>query len=356
MISTASPLNVYINSITTAVPAYSADQEFAGEFMRKHFSSRLNSRSMGLIRTLFSHPGIRKRHFAFDDPACLVDEDPDRRIARFTEQAIGLSARAAAKALERAGVPARDLAGIVVNTCTGYLCPGLSTYLIEALDLSRRIAAFDHVGSGCGGAIPNLQAAGALVRAQGGGTVLSLSVEICSATFEMDNDLSLLMSNALFGDGAAGAVVSDRPGGWELAALAGRYAPEQRETIRYVHRKGRLTNQLSLRLPDLVKKAAAEVVDDVLAQRGLSVREVKHWALHTGGEKVINAVQDEINIPEERLAPTRLVLQEYGNMSSPTVWFVLDEITRNSAAPGDWCVMIAYGAGMSAHACLLRKV
>ncbi|NTV47996.1 MAG: type III polyketide synthase, partial [Chlorobiales bacterium] len=86
-----------------------------------------------------------------------------------------------------------------------------------------------------------------------------------------------------------------------------------------------------------------------------AVRDVKHWAVHTGGEKIINAVRDEIGIPDERLQATRTVLAEYGNMSSPTVWFVLNELERQGIAPGEWCVMLAFGAGLSAHAFLFRK-
>ena len=346
--------NAYIASFAVVPGPYVADQKFAEEFMKKHYGNRLNSRSMGLIGTCFSHPSINKRHFAIDDPLELVDEDPDRRIERFTRRSIELSAEAITKALDRARIGVKDVSGIVVNTCTGYICPGISTYLIERLGLSRSIRAFDMVGSGCGGAVPNLQAAEALVKT--GGVVVSVSVEICSATLQMGNDLSLILSNALFGDGAAAAVLWDRPAGWELVASATRYVPEQRETIRYVHKKGQLHNQLSLKLPDLVKKAAAEVVAEVLKAQSLAVDEVRHWALHTGGEKIINAVRDEIGIPEERLAATRKVLSEFGNMSSPTVWFVMDEIARNGVAPGDWCVMIAYGAGLSAHAYLLRRV
>jgi predicted naringenin-chalcone synthase len=351
--STINQNKAYIASFAVVPGPYVADQAFAEEFMKKHYGSRLNSRSLGLISTCFSHPSINKRHFAIDDPLELVDEDPDRRIERFTRRSIELSAEAIRSALGRAGVGVKDVSGIVVNTCTGYICPGISTYLIERLGLSRSIRAFDLVGSGCGGAIPNLQAAEALVTT--GSVVLSVSVEICSATLQMDNDLSLILSNALFGDGAAAAVLWDRPAGWELVASATRYVPEQRETIRYVHRRGQLHNQLSLKLPDLVKKAAAEVVADVLKARSLAVDNVKHWALHTGGEKIINAVRDEIGIPEERLSATRKVLSEFGNMSSPTVWFVLNEILRNGISPGDWCVMVAYGAGLSAHAFLLRK-
>jgi predicted naringenin-chalcone synthase len=88
----------------------------------------------------------------------------------------------------------------------------------------------------------------------------------------------------------------------------------------------------------------------------LQTADIKHWALHTGGEKIINAVQDEIGISGEQLRATRTILAEYGNMSSPTVWFVLEELQRNGIVSGERCVMVAYGAGLSAHACLLQKI
>ncbi|HEY3307284.1 MAG TPA: type III polyketide synthase [Desulfuromonadaceae bacterium] len=346
----------YLASIASAVPPYSVDQAFAAELMRKHFGHKLTPRSLKLIRTIFSQPGIRKRHFAIDDAACVMDETPDQRIARFTEKSIELSAEAVTKALSQAGISAQEVQGLVVNTCTGYICPGISTYLIERLGLSRTIRAYDMVGSGCGGALPNLQVAESMLKTNGGEVVLSVSVEICSAVFQMDNDLSLILSNALFGDGAAAAVLCCRPNGFELVASAGRYVPEQREEIRFVHKQGQLYNQLSLKLPELVDGAAAEVVADVLSSQDLKAADVRYWALHTGGEKIINAVRDRIGIPEEQLRATRKVLAEYGNMSSPTVWFVLNEIIQAGVAPGEWCVMVAYGAGLSAHAYLLRKV
>jgi predicted naringenin-chalcone synthase len=140
-----------------------------------------------------------------------------------------------------------------------------------------------------------------------------------------------------------------------MVASASRYVPEQRDTIRYVHKDGQLHNQLSLKLPQLVSKAAASVIADVLKSRSLAVRDAKHWAVHTGGEKIIDAVRDEIGIPEERLQATRTVLAEYGNMSSPTVWFVLDELKQQGIAPGEWCVVLTFGAGLSAHAFLFRN-
>ena len=345
----------YIASFACVVPPFSADQAFSSDLVKTHYAPKLNARSLGLIRATFSHPGIRKRHFAVEDPARIMNESPDQKIERFTEKSVELASQAVRKALTQAGVRARDVTCLVVNTCTGYICPGISTYLIEQLDLPRNTRVYDLVGSGCGGAIPNLQLAESLLRTNGG-VVVSVAVEICSSVFQMGNDLSLILSNALFGDGAAAAVLMSRPDGFELVATAGFYAPEQRDAIRFVHKQGQLHNQLSTKLPDLVRKAASTVVTDLLSSRGLQAADIKHWAFHTGGEKIINAVRDEIGVPEEQLLATRATLAEFGNMSSPTVWFVLEELQLMGIAAGEWCVMVAYGAGLSAHACLLRKV
>jgi predicted naringenin-chalcone synthase len=348
--------SAYIASFACVAPPHSTEQAISAELVRIRHADNLSARSLGLIRATFSHPSIQRRHFAVDgDPAGIMDESPDQKIERFTEKSIELSSQAVTRALDLAGVDIGDVTGLVVNTCTGYICPGISTYLIERFGLSRNIRVYDLVGSGCGGAIPNLQVAESLLKTNGG-VVVSVAVEICSSVFQMGNDLSLILSNALFGDGAAAAVLMSEPAGFALVASTGRYVPEQRDAIRFVHRQGQLHNQLSTKLPDLVKKAAAGVVADLLSARGLQLGDIRHWAFHTGGEKIINAVRDEIGIPEEQLRATRTVLAEYGNMSSPTVWFVLEEILRNGISAGEWCVMVAYGAGLSAHACLLRKI
>ena len=349
------PSRVHIASLAVATPPCTLDQAELGRLARKHYEGQLSPRSMSVIHTLLSHPSIKRRCFAIDNVENLVHEDPDARMARFAHWARELSAQSINNALAQAGLGAGDVAGLVVNTCTGYICPGISTYLIEQLGLSRSVRVYDLVGSGCGGAIPNLEISESLVRQMGGGVIVSVSVEICTATFQMEDDLSLLLSNTLFGDGAAAAVLWARPQGYELVASSRQYVPEQRESIRYIHKKGQLYNQLSLRLPDMVRKAAAKVVSDVLAPRSLRPGDVKHWALHTGGEKIINAIRDELGLSEEHVRATRSVLSEYGNMSSPTVWFVLRELERRGIAPGEWCIMVAFGAGLSAHAFLLRK-
>jgi alkylresorcinol/alkylpyrone synthase len=346
---------VRIASVGIAVPPFSVSQPEAGEQLIERFKDRLSQRSLTLMKKIFAHPSIMRRHFAIDDRDSFFNEEPDDRIARFTRWSIDLSAQAILNALAEAGLTTDDVWALVVNTCTGYICPGISTYLIEKLRLSRQTQAYDLVGSGCGGALPNLQIAESLLQKKREGVVVCASVEICTATFQMEDNLSLIASNALFGDGAAAVVLWNRTEGIELISSASRYVPEDRDAIRYIHKKGQLHNQLATNLPHIVKKAVAHVIADVLEPHSLEVKDVKHWALHTGGEKILNTLKDEIGFSEEQLSASRCILSEYGNMSSPTALFVLRKLMKKGIEEGDWCVIVAFGAGLSAHAFLLKK-
>ncbi len=347
--------NARIAATSVVTPAYSVTQPQAEAFLKKHYSDKLSRKSLKVMHKVFSHPSVLRRHLAVDTIENLVDEHPDVRIARFTKWAVELASQAILKTLAQVKRDVSDVTGLVVNTCTGYICPGISTYLIERLGLSERIRAHDLVGSGCGGAIPNLQMCSDMLDGHGDGVLLSVSVEICSATFQMADDLSLIVSNAIFADGASASILWRRPTGLELIASFSHYDTCAREDIRYVYKNGQLHNQLSISLPAVASKAVATVVNDLLESAGLGTGDISHWAFHPGGEKVINAVRDALHLPESHIKATRDVLAKYGNMSSPTVYFVLQEILNNGGMKtGDWCVMVAFGAGLCAHAILLR--
>jgi predicted naringenin-chalcone synthase len=344
----------YISSPGLATPPFHVTQNMAGEILEMRTGHALSDRSLSVMRKLFAHPSISSRSFAVEDSETVFTEGPDSRIERFTKWSTELASDAVTKALSISGVGVDEVGALIVNTCTGYLCPGISTYLIEALGLSGDIRAYDLLGSGCGGAIPNLQLADAVIG-KVDGAVVSVSVEICSATFQMADDLSLIVSNALFGDGAAACVIRKEAEGLEIMDSESLFVPEEREYIRYIHKNGQLHNQLSVTLHSRVRKAAAKVVKALLSRHSLRVTDINHWALHTGGDKIINSLRDELELAEEKLTATRSVLSDFGNMSSPTVFFVLDRLMQSGMEKGDLCMMVAFGAGLSAHACLLRK-
>ena len=310
------------------------------ELVRAHYNDVLSERSMDVLEKVFSHPSILTRYVSFDtelDVLSLKNEDADRRMERFTRWSTALSQRAAVAALGQVGASAAEIREIVVNTCTGYICPGVSTYLLEAMKLDGGVRVFDAVGSGCGGALPNIDLATYSLHANPKGIVLSVAVEICSATYQMDNDMSLLISNAIFGDGAAAAVLWTRPEGLRIIDSAGCIDTSFREDVRYVYKQGKLHNKLSVQLPKVVSRG-----------------DIQHWAIHPGGDRMVAALEESLGLTEEQMAPTREVLAAYGNMSSPTVLFILKNLMDRGIKPGEKVLMTAYGAGMSAYACLLE--
>ena len=354
MNSPVTPIN--LAAVATAVPPYEADQKTAEMFFSQYYTDRLTARSMRVLKKILAHPSIERRYFAFDDPACMVNESPDERVQRFTRWGVDLACVSAQRALNKVDLVPADVYALVVNTCTGYICPGLTSYMVEKMGFDRSIRTFDLVGSGCGGAVPNLMVGEGQVRAGGGKAVLCVSVEICSSTFQIGDDISLLLSNALFGDGAAAVVLWSRPEGLAIVGAASRHLTEEREAIRYVHKNGELHNQLSTALPRIIRGTVEEVIRDVVDQQGLSPGDISHWAMHGGGDSVINAVGDGLGLSERQLEPTRSILKRYGNMSSPSALFVLQEVMESGVKPGEWVLLAAFGAGLSAHACLFKAM
>jgi predicted naringenin-chalcone synthase len=343
-----------IGAVDTAVPEFALTQEQALGQVKELFATELSSRSKDLLARLFGHKSIATRHFALDPGvgiAALKNEDPDARMARFTAWSIDLSAQAAKKVLDKCGLSAADIDVLVVNTCTGYVCPGLSTYLLERLGLRRDAILYDLSGSGCGGAVPNLQVAASLLTP--GGTALCIAVEICTAAFQMGNDPSLLVSNAIFGDGAAAAIVWDRPNGCAIEGFASLYDPQMREHVRFVHKNGALHNQISGKLPEIVGSMVPDFLRRFIGSFGMGTNDIEGWALHSGGDRMITAIGEKLGLAKGLLVPVKGVLRDFGNLSSPSVLFCLGRILDQGLAQGSKIVMCAYGAGMSAHACML---
>ena len=319
--------------------------------------ARLSRRSQVLAeRVLCGNNGIETRHFSVDTLDEGLDLRPDVMHRRFAEHAPRLATEAAERALADAKLDAAAIDGVIVSTCTGYLCPGLTSYLIERLGLDRDVVALDLVGQGCGAALPNWRTADALLAAKRCRHVLSVCVEVCSAAFYIDEDPGVLISAALFGDGAAAAVLSDAPDParrrveWKFAHSLTR--PEDRDELRFDQSGGMLRNILSLRVPRLAAERVAEVLDATLARNGLAQSDIAQWILHAGGRNVLAALQERLDLAPGDIERSSALLRRLGNISSPFVYFVLDDALR-AGAPGGWWWVSSFGAGFSCHGALL---
>ena len=305
---------------------------------------------------LCGNNGIETRHLSIDSLEEAFDFSPDVMHQRFALHAPRLATEAAEKALADAGSAAADIDAVIVSTCTGYLCPGLTSYLIERLGLGGDVVALDLVGQGCAAALPNWRAADALLASARCERVLSVCVEVCSAAFYIDNDPGVLISAALFGDSAAAAILSREPDParrrveWKFAHSL--TDPSDRDQLRFDHKGGVLRNILSLQVPRLAAKHAAAVLERGLEMAGLKRDQIAQWIWHAGGRNVLAALQQRMDLKADDLRRSSALLRRYGNLSSPFVFFVLQDALHD-AAPGGWWWVSSFGAGFSCHGALL---
>lgn len=351
---------MYIIGIGTANPATRYSQHDCYQALAEsRIYKDLSKRSRALLKKVLNgRSGIDARYLSLDPLEEFTQFHPDALHERFLRHAPDLAATAVQRALDDAGVPPADVDALVVSTCTGYLCPGLSSYVAGRLSLRSGIVALDLVGHGCSASLPNLQTGEALLALNGRcRTVVSVCVEVCSAAFYLDDDPGVLISACLFGDGAAALVLqpAPQPGKRELewCDCNSIVMPEQRDTLRFETRNGMLRNILTPAVPELAASSARNVLFEVLERHDLKQDDISTWLWHSAGRDVLDAIRDHIDLDERGLQWSRSVLQEFGNMSSPSVLFALHSAMR-SDAPSGWWWLAAFGAGFSSHGALLR--
>ncbi len=349
---------MFITGLGTAVPVqrYTQRQCWDAIQQARQFQD-LSPRSRAILRkVLTSSNGIVSRHLAFETLEEAFNLTPDALHSRFLRFAPLLATQAAENALADAEIQAIAIDGLLVSTCTGYLCPGLTSYVSESLNLRPDVLALDLVGQGCGAALPNLRTAEALLAAGHCQHVLSICVEVCSAAFYLDNDAGVLISACLFGDGAGAAVLAPSPEGKrpvEWKASASVLKPAARDLLRFEQSQGMLRNVLSLQVPFLAAQSAREVLSDVLAQTKLDRSRIAAWILHAAGRDVLFALRKELGLSSDDLHWSEAVLTEYGNLSSASVFFVLQRVLTNPGPSGYW-LMSSFGAGFSCHGAVLE--
>jgi alkylresorcinol/alkylpyrone synthase len=350
---------MFIAGLGTAAPPRRYAQRECWDAL--HDSSqfpKLKPRSQAILkRILNGENGIASRHLALESLADVFEIAPDILQARFVKHAPALAALAAKRALEDANCAVKKIDAILISTCTGYLCPGLTSYVGEQLGLRQDVFALDLVGQGCGAALPNLRTAEAILAAGRAENVLSVCVEICSAAFFLDDDPGVLVSACLFGDGAGAAVLSRqsnnnlRQAEWKFGVS--NLLPENRDTLRFGHKDGMLRNILSPQVPKIAGEAAEKLFSEVLATAEIRRDKISGWILHTGGRDVISSLRDNLKLSEADVRHSASVLRDFGNVSSPTVFFVLERALHDTVPDGLWW-MSSFGAGFSCHGALLE--
>ncbi len=349
---------MFINSIATAVPpdCYTQAECFAAFEQAPEFA-RLKPRSRELVRkVLLADNGIDQRHVAVAELAEAFQLNPDALHRRFEKAAPTLATEAARKAVHEAGLDPAEIDAVIVSTCTGYLCPGLTSYVTERVGLRPDVHAMDLVGQGCGASAPNLRTAHGLLKSGSVKRVLCICVEVCSAAFYLDDDPGVLVSACLFGDGAAAVVVSNEPGGgrrveWKDGAT--HLSPADRDFLRFEQRGGMLRNLLDRQVPAIAARHVENLLNEMLVKNGLKRDDISGWILHSGGRDVLKALGGQLGLSAKELHHSAETLRLFGNVSSPSVLFTLERALREQQ-PGGWWWLTTFGAGFSCHGTLLR--
>ena len=350
---------MYFRGLATATPpARYTKAECLAAFEQSEWFARLDARAHFVARTVLQRDnGIEARRLAVDSLDEVFQIDPNTLAKRFLAHAPTLAATAGQRALARSGLDPIDIDAVVVSTCTGYLCPGLSGYVAEGLGLRPDVQAFDLVGQGCAAALPNFQLSRALLTSNTCAHVLSICVEVSSAAMYLDNDPGVLISACLFGDGAGAAVLSrePNPAGRRIAWTdsTSLINPAERKALMFEQRDGMLRNILSRAVPTLAADYAHRVLKTVLGRAGLGPADVKTWIMHAGGRDVLLAVERELGLEAQDLRYSAAMLYEYGNLSSAFVYFVLEAALADHA-PDGWWWLSSFGAGFSCHGALLK--
>jgi predicted naringenin-chalcone synthase len=306
-------------------------------------------------RGFFLNSGIEGRYLAIEPESFSPTESLDELQTRFRKTSVDLGLRALVAALGQVERTPADVDFLATTTCTGRLCPSLDTLLIRELELRSDIQRV-HVGdTGCASAMVALQQAYNHVLAYPDHLAAVVAVEVSSTSYYLDDALETAVANAIFADGAGAVLVGCSGSGPQIIATRTLLRPEYLDFMGFTFPAGRQRILLSKDIRHIATDMIAEWTDVTLKEHGLRRADIRHWILHSAGHRVLERARRQLGFSEADLAAPREVLRRYGNMSSATVLFVLQEVLdRGHPAPNDRGVMLALGPGFAAEGALLR--
>src|SRR5271169_737312 len=343
------PATPRLLSVATAVPPYPLDQDEVIERVKLLFG-----RAPALERLLpvFSNTGIHTRY------SCVPIEWYDRphgwaeRNRAYIAGALDLLETTTLRLLDRAGIDKNHVDALVTVSTTGIATPSLDALLIERMGLRRDVRRLPIFGLGCVGGVIGLARAASQAVAAPGDTVLFLVVELCALSFRRDDfSKSNIVATALFGDGAAAALLSTEGEGPALVAAGEHTWPGSLDVMGWEVADDGLRAIFSRDIPKLVTTRLRDAVSQFLARHGLAIDEIDRFVCHPGGTKVIAALEHAFGLGQGALVEARAVLRDYGNMSAATVMFVLERMLAESrASETRWkhALMNALGPGFTA--------
>lgn len=346
-----------IRSVATAVPPHRITQEEARAFAERHFRERLP----GLSRLLgvFGHAGVSERYFSVPVEWFTRPHSWAEKNRLYLDSVTRLCEEAISRALAGAGVAPSEVDHILFVNTTGLATPSIDAHLVNRLGLRSDVRRTPIWGLGCAGGVAGLSRAHDLAAGDPECTVLLVAAELCGLTFMAgDGSRANLVACALFGEGAAAAVVAGGDGDAGDLRIRGTRSRFYRESIDVmgwsIESEG-MQVVFARRIPQLVEESARTDLAALTESCGRELADVEAWLVHPGGAKVLGAYEAALGLPADALELSRGVLRDYGNMSSVTVLFVLERfLRRRRPARGMPVVLSALGPGFSSESMLVE--
>lgn len=366
-----------ILGLGTAVPPTTIDQHDALSIARACCCQ--TAMHAKWLPVMYGNTDIQKRHLAIDAgvvgdivrgtrisqspflPSGMPDDrgpTTQQRMRHYIAAATPLALVAAQQALERAAVAPAAITHLVTVSCTGLHAPGVDVELIQELRLLPGTQRTNVAFMGCQGALNGLRVARAFAESDESARVLLCCVELCSLHYHYGWDPQKVIANAIFADGAAAAIgaacITAGAGGsaWRLIGSGSCVFPGSADAMTWSVGDHGFEMTLSKNVPGLIAIHLRSWLEEWLGQQGFVLEQIASWAIHPGGPKILDAVEDTLCLPAHATTTSREVFGQFGNMSSPTVLFILQRLAEQRS-PGP-CVALGFGPGLTVEAALFQ--
>jgi len=362
-------MNVYLHGIATTTPPTAYQQAELGEWMQALAG---DDRQRRILKALYRSSGIATRYsvitgfggdfFGRAADGSLLEPATGERNIIYTREARPLGS--AAGQILLSSLPEFEpgrISHVITASCTGFFNPGLDYFLVRDLGLAATTERY-HLGfMGCYAAFPALRMAVQFCRANPEATVLILCLELCSLHIQLGDREDQLLANALFADGAGAALVSARPPAAGRPALRlerfrSALVPSGEADMAWAVGNRGFDIALSSYVPKILGANIAGLVEELLPGPARGQQEIASWAIHPGGKAILDQVEKALELAPEQIAAPRRVLRDYGNMSSATILFVLQQLLQSPPAGNGRICSMAFGPGLTVELALLSHL
>lgn len=349
-----------IISIATAVPQFCHQQDDILLYMGDAF--QLDDTEKRKLKFMYHQSGIDQRYSVLPDFSSIADEnffssdnskqiEPslEDRLKIYDQSSLTLSVEAIQKCISGI-ISKQEITHLITVSCTGMTAPGLDIKLMEELGLNKNIFRTSVNFMGCYAAIHALKLADMIAKGTPNANIVIVAVELCTLHFQTTINEDNLASSLLFADGCAAVLVSNHIHRVHKIRIDGFYsqiAIEGKSDMAWELGSKGFQMRLSGYIPQLIETDIESLLSGALEERGITKESIQHWCIHPGGKRILDSIQRKLNLSNDALDQSRAVLRAYGNMSSPTILFVLKNFFENNYQSNENILGMAFGPGLT---------